>query len=264
MPTVTSKDGTKIAYDAEGHGPALILVDGALCYRDFGPARPLAKLLTPHFTVYTYDRRGRGESGNTLPYAVEREIEDIEALLNTAGGSVYVYGISSGAALAADAAACLPIIRKLALYEAPFIVDDTNEPRPDDYIDRMDALIASDRRGAALKMFMRTVGTPAFFLMIMPLMPMWPKLKRVAHTLPYDLRVLGDTGAGRPLSSSRWKSATMPALVMDGGSSPTFMRNSQRAFADVLPNAQHRTLEGQTHLLKPEAVAPVLIEFFTD
>ena len=133
MPSVFSKDGTRIAFDREGQGPPLILVDGAMCYRDSGPARPLAKLLKPQFTVITYDRRGRGESTDTAPYSVEREVEDIDALIQEAGGSAYVYGISSGAALAMEAGTRLPGIRKLALYEAPFIVDATHSPLPDNF-----------------------------------------------------------------------------------------------------------------------------------
>lgn len=262
MNRVFSKDGTPIAYEKSGHGPPLILVDGALCYRASGPMRPLAELLAPHFTVYAYDRRGRGESGNTMPYAVEREIEDLEALIEEAGGSAYIYGISSGAVLALDAAARLKSIRKLALYEAPFIVDGTHPPRPDDYLARMDGLIAADRRGDALKLFMKTVGMPSIFIAIMRFMPVWSKLKGIAHTLPYDFRVLGDTGAGKPLPASRWTSATLPTLVMDGGKSPTWMRNGMRSLADILPNARYRTLDGQTHMLKPQALTPALIEFF--
>jgi pimeloyl-ACP methyl ester carboxylesterase len=213
--------------------------------------------------VYSYDRRGRDGSGDTLPYTVEREVEDIEALVKEAGGSAYVYGISSGAALALEAAARLTGIRKLALYEAPFIVDDTHPPRPEDYLARMDELVAAGRRGDAVRMFLRTVGVPAFGLMIMRLMPVWRKLTAVAHTLPYDLRVLGDTGSGRPLPADRWATATVPTLVMDGGKSPAWMRNAMRALADVLPDARYRTLPGQTHLLKPQALVPVLREFFT-
>jgi pimeloyl-ACP methyl ester carboxylesterase len=264
MSAVVSNDGTPIAFDRVGEGPPLILVDGALCYRAFGPAGPLAALLREHFTVFTYDRRGRGESGDTAPYATEREVEDLEALVKEAAGSAYMYGISSGAALALEAANRGVGITKLALYEAPFIVDDTLPARPDDYLATMDGLIAADRRGAALKLFMRTVGMPAFVIALMRFTPAWSKLKAVAHTLPYDFRILGDTGSGKPLPTDRWTSATVPTLVMDGGKSPTWMRNAMRALADVLPNASHRTLDGQTHMLKPGAVAPVLVEFFAD
>jgi pimeloyl-ACP methyl ester carboxylesterase len=261
--TVTSKDGTTIAYDRAGDGPPVILVDGALCHRRFGPAGPLAARLTGDFTVITYDRRGRGDSGDTPPYAVEREIEDIDALIAAAGGAAYLYGISSGAALAMDAAARLPGVRKVAAYEAPFIVDDTHPPRPDDHVAAMDALIAADRRGDAVTSFMRGVGVPGFGIAMMKLTPTWRKLKAVAHTIGYDYRVLGDTGAGRPLPADRWASVSVPVLVMDGGKSPDWMRNAQRAWAEVIPGAAHRTLPGQTHMLKPEAVTPVLREFLT-
>jgi alpha-beta hydrolase superfamily lysophospholipase len=262
MGTVTSADGTTIGYDRTGSGPPVILVDGALCHRRFGPAGPLAAKLAGQFTVYTYDRRGRSGSGDTPPYAVEREVDDIAALVAAAGGSAYLYGISSGAALALAAAARLDGIQKLAVYEAPFIVDDSHPPRPDDYLPRMDALIAAGRRSAAVGMFLRTVGTPAVAVAVMRLTPVWRKLTAVAHTLPYDLRVLGDTGSGRPLPERRWATATMPALVMDGGKSPAYLRNAMRALAGVLPDARYHTLPRQTHLLKPEAVAPVLAEFF--
>src|SRR5262249_20103197 len=135
MPQVRSSDGTSIAYERSGSGPALILVDGALCYRDSGPSRPLAAQLVQHFTVYVYDRRGRGESGNTLPYAIEKEVADIQALIDEAGGSALVYGISSGAALALEAAQTGLAIPKLALYEAPFMVDNTRPPTPDNFVD---------------------------------------------------------------------------------------------------------------------------------
>ncbi len=263
MSKVISSDGTAIAFDRAGDGPPVILVDGALCHRGFGPAKPLAQRLVPHFTVVTYDRRGRGESGDTRPYSVEREVDDIEALVKEAGGSAHLYGISSGAALALEAATRLSNVEKLALYEAPFVVDDTTPPRPDDLVAHLDALIAADRRSEALRLFMRIVGTPAFFILIARLLPVWSKLKKVAHTLPYDLRTVDEFGAGKPLPADRWASATVPALVMDGGKSPAWMRNAMRQLADVLPDARYRTLPGQTHMLKPDAVAPVLVEFFS-
>jgi pimeloyl-ACP methyl ester carboxylesterase len=263
MGTVISSDGTTIAYDRIGEGPPLILVDGALCYRAFGPGTPLAALLAPHYTVFTYDRRGRGESADSTPYDVGREVEDIEALVKEAGGSAYVYGASSGAALALEAAARLGGITKLALYEAPFVVDDSRAPIPEDLPQRFTDLVADGRRGAAVKLFMKTVGTPALFVALMPLMPVWSKLKGVAHTLPYDLTVLGERGSGKPLPTDRWTSVTVPTLVMDGGKSPTWMRNAMRSLAGVLPTARYRTLDGQTHMLKGEAVVPVLLDFFT-
>lgn len=262
MKKALSKDGTSIAFDQAGQGPPLILVDGALCYRASGPMGPLAKLLAPRFTVFTYDRRGRGDSSDTRPYSVEREVDDIGALLDEAGGSAFVYGTSSGAALALEAAARLSNIRKLALYEAPFIVDNSRPPQPADLNDRMSALIASDQRSDAVKLFMQTVGVPAFGIAMMRLMPVWSKLTAVAHTLPYDFAILDDNWYGKPLSDARWASATMPALVTAGGKSPAWMQNAMQALAGVLPNARHRTLERQNHMVKPQVLAPVLEEFF--
>ena len=261
MPTVTSSDGTRIAYETTGTGPALILVDGAMCYRDFGPARALSAAFADDYTVHLYDRRGRGESGNTLPWTADREIDDLQALLTVAGGEAYVLGCSSGAVLAADAANRLPGITKLALYEPPFIVDDTHEPREETFIADTETLLAHGDRSGALKKFMRHVGMPALMLHVMALTPPWRKLKAVAHTLPYDLRILGDTGRGTPLDPSRWAAVTAPALVMDGGKSPQYMRNAAKALAETLPKADYRTLPGQTHMVKAKVVAPAAKEF---
>src|SRR5258708_27094946 len=262
MKKVLSKDGTPIAYDRTGKGPAIILVDGGLCYRASGPSGPLAALMAEKFTVFTYDRRGRGDSGNTPPYAVEREVEDIEALINEAGGSSFVYGISSGAALALEAANRGLPIKKLALYEAPFIVDDSRPPIPNDYLAQLNGLISEERRGDAVKLFMKLVGVPAVFVAIMRFMPAWSKLTAVAHTLPYDITIVQDNERGKPLPAERWASVTVPTLVVDGGKSPAWMRHGMQALADVLPNATHRTLEGQTHMVKPNVLAPALVEFF--
>jgi pimeloyl-ACP methyl ester carboxylesterase len=262
MGTVRSKDGTSITFDRSGTGPSLILVDGALCYRASGPSGPLAALLADRFTVFTYDRRGRGDSSDTKPYAVDREIEDLDAMIREAGGSAFVYGISSGAALALEAANRGLPIKKLALYESPCIVDDTHAPLPPDFLSRLEALVAADRRSDAVKMFLRLVGVPAIGMLIMPLMPAWSKLKAVAHTLPYDITIVQDNQRGKPFSKDRWAGATMPALAMDGGKSPSWMRNGMKALASVLPNARFRTLAGQNHMVQAPAIAPVLREFF--
>jgi len=262
MSQVVSKDGTTIAFEQSGAGPPLILVDGALCYRDSGPARPLAALLASHFTVFTYDRRGRGESTDTAPYAVTREVEDLDALIKAAGGSAYVYGISSGAALSLEATTRGLGIAKLALYEAPFIVDNSRAPLPDDYLDRLKALVAANRRAAAVRFFMEAVGVPAVFVFLMRFMPAWPKLKAIAHTIVYDITILDGDQRGKPLSSTRWAGITVPTLVAVGGKSPEWMRHAMDALRGVLPNAQYRTLDGQTHIVSPKALAPVLVEFF--
>ncbi len=268
MNTVQSADGTTIAYTRAGQGPALILVDGALCSRSFGPMPKLAAQLAPHFTVYTYDRRGRGASGDTPPYTPDREVDDIEALAAMAGetamagGTVFVHGTSSGAALALEAAKRIPAIAKLAVYEPPFIVDDTRSPIPDGYLTTLTRLVADGRRGDAVKMFMRFVGTPAIFTAIMPLTPVWPKLKAVAPTLPYDIAIMQDHQRGTPFTAAEWAAVKIPALVAVGGKSPAWMTNATRALADALPDARHRTLPGQNHMVKPQAIAPVLTEFF--
>ncbi|NDL58254.1 alpha/beta fold hydrolase [Phytoactinopolyspora mesophila] len=261
MPTTTSRDGTTIAYEQAGSGPPLLIVDGALCYRAFGPSKKLREQLTDAFTVLTYDRRGRGESADTAPYAVEREIEDIEAVVKEAGGSAFAFGMSSGAALVLEAANHDVGITKLATYEAPFTVSDDAPPEPPDYAERLNGLLAADRRGDAVKLFMKLVGTPRIAVVMMQLMPMWRKLRGVAPTLPYDYAILEFGRHHRPLPPDRWTSVTMPALVMDGGKSPDWMRASQAAIAEILPDAHYRTLEGQTHLLKAAVVAPVLKDF---
>jgi pimeloyl-ACP methyl ester carboxylesterase len=264
MGKVLSKDGTAIAFDRIGNGPPVILIDGALCYRGMGQSGQLAELLAQHFTVFTYDRRGRGASGDTAPYAVEREVEDIAALLGEAGGAPFVWGTSSGAVLALEAANRLRGIKRLALYEVPFIVDDTR-PTTEDGWDRISGAVAADRQSDAVKLFLKVVGVPGFVRALMPLMiPMWSKLKAVAHTLPYDGAIVRDNQRGRPLPPSRWASLTIPVLVMDGGNSPAWMRHANRALASVLPNAEYRTLKGQTHMLKPKAHAPILVDFFKD
>ncbi|HEV7278151.1 MAG TPA: alpha/beta hydrolase [Devosiaceae bacterium] len=262
MPTVTSKDGTRIAYETLGSGPPLILVDGALCFRGSGPSRPLAEQLKDRFTVYIYDRRGRGESGDTLPYAPEREVEDIEALIAAAGGSAMLYGISSGGVLALDAASHDIGVSRVFVYEAPLIVDDSRTLAPG-YAEKMQALVAADRRGAALKHFMGTgVGLPGFMVFIMQFMPMWKTLKQVAPTLAYDTALTAPLQQGRPLSPERWASVKVPAKIVGGTKSETWMRNAQRAIARILPDARHAELEGENHMVKPEKIAPMIKEFF--
>jgi pimeloyl-ACP methyl ester carboxylesterase len=264
--TVASSDGTSIAYTCAGSGEPVVLVDGALNDRALnGPNPRLAKVLASQFTVFTYDRRGRGQSGDTQPYAVEREIEDLQAIIDVAGGSAFVYGISSGGALALEAATRLSSVRRLALYELPFVTDDSRTPVPSDFADHMAALVGSGRPAEALRYFFTAgVALPPAMIAVMRLMPAWSKLKALAPSLPYDARIIRGTGSGGPLPDDRWSSVTTPTLVISGGKSPAWMQNSMRALAEVLPNARHRTLERQTHIVKPKALAPVLSEFFRD
>jgi pimeloyl-ACP methyl ester carboxylesterase len=262
---VTSSDGTKIEFDRSGEGPAVILVTGATGVRSHPMMTRLAALLAPRFTVFNYDRRGRGGSGDTPPYAVEREIEDIDALIDEAGGSAFVYGISSGAVLALDAASKLPTrIAKLALYEPPFIVDDSRPPLPAEYVQQLDAAIAGGDRGAAVEIFMtKALGIPAEYLAPMRSDPSWAETEAIAHTIAYDGRIMGDTMSGKPLPTERWAAATMPTLVMTGGLSERFFHDGAKALVDGLPNARYLTLEGQGHDVASEVLAPVLAEFFT-
>jgi pimeloyl-ACP methyl ester carboxylesterase len=255
--TVTSRDGTTIAFDRLGDGAPIILVGGASADRSANAS--LAALLTEHFTVFNYDRRGRGDSGDTAPYAVEREVEDTEALIDEAGGSAFVCGSSSGAALALEAAASGLAIAKLALWEPPFIVDESRPRPPDDTATRVTELVSAGRRGDAVEFFMtKVVGLPAEFVAEARNAPRWQAQKALAHTLAYDDMILGDYS----LPTERVASVTAPTLVMAGGASFSFMRETARALADIIPEGQHRILEGQEHNVAPEALAPVLVEFF--
>jgi pimeloyl-ACP methyl ester carboxylesterase len=262
MNTARSADGTVIAYETRGEGPPLILVDGALCSREMGPSPAVAERLAAQFTVVAYDRRGRGHSGDTPPYAVEREIEDLAALLAAVGGSAYACGFSSGAVLALDAAAHGLPITSLALYEPPFIVDDSRAPVAADYIEQLTTSLAANRRGDAVRRFMLAVGMPAPLVALMRFTPAWRKLKRVAHTLPYDAEIMRDTQSGRPLPAARWRAAQVKTVVLVGGKSPEFFHNGTKMLAGLLPNAEQRSLPGQTHMIKAKALAPVLIEHF--
>jgi pimeloyl-ACP methyl ester carboxylesterase len=257
MPAVTSADGTVIAYERTGSGPALVLVDGALCHRAAGPMRPLAALLRDGFAVYAYDRRGRGESSDTTPYAVDREIEDLQAVIGEAGGSAYVYGISSGAALALAAAAAGPSITKVALYEPPFMAEVEDGTRIKEYTERLGELLDARRDGDAVELFMTNVGVPAQAVAGIRAQPGWAMLEAIAPTLAYDDRVLGDGSVPRDLAST----ITVPALVLAGADSPQSLQQAAKATADALPTAEHLTLEGQTHDVSPDALAPVLAAF---
>jgi pimeloyl-ACP methyl ester carboxylesterase len=268
MSTVVSADGTTIAYDRTGEGPALVLVDGAFCSRAFGPMPELAKQLATQFTVYTYDRRGRNDSGDTAPYAVEREIDDIEALIDSAGGTAYVHGTSSGAVLAMRATAALGgKVTRLSVYEAPLLVDASRPAPPADYRTQMDTMIADGRNGDAVAFFMtKMVGAPAFAAVVMRVLPAWKKLKAAAPTLRYDFAILGDSQIGKPMPAELAKALGaigVPTLVADGGKAAPWMRHAADAVADAIPDTERVTLPGQTHQVKAAVIAPVLAEFFT-
>ena len=256
MDKVISKDGTPIAFERTGSGEPLILVDGAMCSRRFGPMPKLASKLAPHFAVYWYDRRGRGDSGDHAPYDVQREVEDLGALIEEAGGSAFVAGLSSGAVLALEAAAAGLSIRKLAVYEPPYV---GGEHRGAPHRERLQALIDGDRRADAVKYFMRDmVGAPGWMVTMMRCMPwVWPKLKAVAHTLPYDAALLGDFGV-----PARFASISTPTLAIAGEKSPPPLRNAVASVAATVPNAEQLTLRGQTHNVSADVLTPALAGFF--
>jgi pimeloyl-ACP methyl ester carboxylesterase len=263
---VTSKDGTSIAFEQSGTGLVVILVAAALADRS-GTAR-LAKHLAEHFTVINYDRRGRGKSTDTQPYAVEREVEDIEALIDASGGSAFVFGSSSGSVLGLEASSKLGgEVKKLFMYEPPFIIDDSQPPMAADFAEQVTDLVSANRRNDAVKLFFhKGMGIPAFAVTLMRwLMPGWSKMASIAHTIPYDLAVLAGTQAGKPLPANRWSSATAPTLVMVGGKSEAFFHNGAKALIDLLPNAQYSALEGRDHsaiLMATKAIADAVEEFF--
>ena len=260
-PYVTSADGTRIAYDRVGSGPVLLLVGGAFSER--GDGAGLAALLAPRFTVICVDRRGRGGSTDTPPYAVAREVEDIAALLAIAPGG-RVYGHSSGAVLTLHAALALPgLISKLALYEPPFIVDDSRAPIPADLATRLNAALAAGDRDAAAALFLtEAVGVPAGALPHIRQGPSWPGQLALAHTLPYEMAVLGDMAQGTAAPLARFAGVSAQALVIDGGASAPWAHHGADAIAGVLPHASRRTLAGQGHGVAPDVLAPLLHEWF--
>lgn len=250
MEKITSKDGTTIAFDQLGEGPAIILVVGA--FNDRTTGIPLARFLERHFTVFNYDRRGRGESGDSGSYAIEREIEDLDTLIAQAGGSAFVFGYSSGATLALRAAAHGLNISQLALYDPPPTGAKAGQLAP-----QLTELIAAGRRGDAVELFQtEAVGIPAAVVAQMRNAPFRPGLEKMAHTLVYESTVL------QSLPTGLIASIRIPTLVIDGEESHELIRHAAQSLADALPDGQHRTLKGQGHDIVPAVVAPVLEEFF--
>lgn len=256
--TVTSPDGTVIAYDTAGTGPALVVVDGAFCHRTFGPSPTLAPLLAEHFTVYTYDRRGRGDSTDTAPYDVERELDDLRALIGVAGDSAHVLGFSSGGILALRAAAAGLPISKLAVYEPPLVTENIRGHRPPpDAVEQLNAMVAGDRRGSAVKFYLtQVIGAPAPVFYAMRLMPTWPKMKAVAPSLPHDAAVFTEAATTTLLARVH-----VPTLAIGGLKSPASMRAAVAAVADAVPHARQRLLPKQSHNVSTKVLAPVVQEF---
>lgn len=260
MPTATSHDGTRIAFTKAGRGPALIVVDGAFCYRENGMAPSLLPLLAEHFTVYWYDRRGRGESADTQPYAVEREIEDLNAVLQAAGGSAYLFGMSSGGALAIRAVvAGLPVTR-LAVFEAPYIPGSAENIAYPVAANEVRRLVADGKRAEAVTYFMRRVfGAPAPFVMMMKLLmrASWKRNALVAHTLAYDLDLLGDGHV--PAAAAR---IAIPTVIIGGEKAPPKLQAAVTRTVAAIPGAKRIALKGQSHMVKPAVLTPALVAFF--
>jgi pimeloyl-ACP methyl ester carboxylesterase len=258
----TSADGTQIAYEARGTGAALVIVEGALCHRTMGVSAALTEALEDRFTVFAYDRRGRGESGaGATPWSLEREIDDLQAVIDAAGGHAHAFGASSGGALCLEAARRGVAIDRLAVYEVPFIVDGTHAPNPIDLPQRIAGMVDRGRRGEAAKTFMRVVGVPAPFIGLMRVMPAWKKMTAVAPTLPYDLSLVIARQQSQPLPGGCYDDVAQETLVIAGGNSPEYMRNAQAAIAAAVPHGTLQTLPGQTHMVKAKATAPAVAEF---
>jgi len=257
LQTTTSADGTTIAYDKLGNGPAVVLVCGGSVDRWSNAG--LAAVLANDFTVYNFDRRGRGDSGDTLPYAVEREIEDIEAVVDAAGGTAFLYGTSSGAALALEAARALPAkVAKLALWEPPYIQDPAARP-PADTVETYERLVAEGRRSDAVEYFTATVvGLPPEFVTFAKTQPFWAAQEKIAHTLAYDGRIMGDYS----IPTDKAADVTQPTIVIAGEASFPFFLETVAVLAEALPDGRSHTIPGATHDVAPDAIGPVLTAFF--
>ena len=253
--TVQSADGTTIAIDRVGNGPALVLVPGA--FQDRSTTGGLAKFLGDDFAVFTYDRRGRGASGDTPPYSVEREIEDLDAVVGETGSSPFLFGHSSGAILVLESAARGMSLSKVVAYEPPYIVDA--EDRPDRLAERVGSLVASGQPGEAMKLFF-TEGPqlPPEAIAAMEQSPWWSANEAIVNTLLYDLAIVGD----QVVPSSRLANIRVPTMVLSGRESAAWARKSVEAVAAAIPGAQHDSLKGQTHGVSDDAIAPVLRRFF--
>lgn len=251
-----SRDGTTIAYERFGDGPTVVLVGGAMCTG--ATLVPLAQALSDRFAAVTYDRRGRGGSGDTQPFAVAREVEDVAALIEACGGTALLYGISSGGALALEAAASGLPVRAVAVYETPFAVDAGGGEERAAYTERLTELLGQDRHGDAVELFLSRVGTPPEMIAGIRLSHAWPGMEAIAPTLAYDNAALG---AG-PVPRERLAAVPVPLLSVAGDASPAWMREASRVVAEAAPTGSYRTLEGQTHMVDPLVLAPVLAEFF--
>ncbi len=257
MKTTQSKDGTTLAYDVYGSGPALIYITGASCFRNFGPVRDDAKAFAKEFTVYNYDRRGRGDSGDTLPFSIAREVEDIEALIDAAGGNAHLYGHSSGAVLALEAALRIPEkIVNVVMYDPSYVHDEVEKASYARLSQKVQHLLAEGKNRAAMQTFLQGIGMPRFFVWLLPLMPGWKTMAALAPTLAYDIALTNDLP---PVG--RAASINVPLSIVVGEKSPASIHSVAKQLTDAVPNAEFKQLEGQDHMVSAKALIPVLSEF---
>lgn len=259
MKTTTSKDGTKLAYDVYGSGPALIYITGASCFRKFMPVAQDAKAFAKEFTVYNYDRRGRGDSGDTLPYAIEREVEDIEAMIDAAGGTAYIYGHSSGAVLALEAAMRLggDKVKKAVLYDASYVHDATEKAEYNRLGKRIHQLLQDGKNAKAMTSFLHGIGMPKVFVALLRFMPGWKTMVRLAPTLAYDMALTEDLPPVK-----RAAQVTVPTHVIVGQKSPVSLHSVADQLIKAIPGAKFAALAGQDHMVGAKALLPMLVDFF--
>ncbi|MFD4441707.1 alpha/beta fold hydrolase [Nocardia sp. NPDC058519] len=256
MRIATSKDGTELAYDVSGDGPALVYITGATCFRRFRPIVADVGVFATEFTVYNYDRRGRGDSGDVLPYAIEREVDDIEAVVDAAGGRAILYGHSSGAALALEAAARMPDkLDRVVIYDAPYVHDEAERASYAELAEKVRALLDEGNNARALKTFLHGIGMPRAFVALLPLFPGWRTMKALAPTLMYDI---GITEVLPPVE--RFENIGVPVNVVVGAKNPPGMHQVARELAAAIPHATHRVLAGQDHMVSAKALLPILTD----
>jgi len=260
MKTTQSKDGTIIAYDVHGTGPALIYITGASCFRSFIPIVQDAKAFAREFTVYNYDRRGRGDSGNTLPYSLEREVEDIEALIDAAGGSASLYGHSSGAVLALEAGLRLgEKIEGIVLYDAAYVHDASEKTTYGQLSQKVHQLLTDGKHPEAMKQFLKGIGMPKAFVLLLPLFPGWKTMVALAPTLAYDIALTSDLPPVERLAHLR-----VPTFVVVGEKSPAGMHDVAAQLAEAIPNARLAQLAGQNHMAGAKVLLPLLVDFLKE
>jgi pimeloyl-ACP methyl ester carboxylesterase len=257
MKTTQSKDGTTLAYDVYGSGPALIYITGASCYRSFKPIVQDAKVFATEFTIYSYDRRGRGDSGNTLPYSIEREIEDIEAMIDTAGGMAYLYGHSSGAVLALEAALRLGSkVQKVVMYDASYVHDENEKAEYKHLSQTIHKLLDDGKNAKAMSTFLKGIGMPKVFVFMLPLFPGWRTMKALSPTLAYDIALTQDMP---PVE--RATRVSVPTQIIVGEKSPASIHDVSRQLTKAIPNAKFAQLPGQDHMVNAKSLLPLLSDF---